>query len=344
MTRSVTWLGLSLLIACDAAADGSPSSDTGEGDTAEDTHVSAETTVETTPDVSDPDVAPADATSPDELAPPTRGFQIRTPPITVASGGEETYCYYFSVPSDEEVGVKRWESLMTAGSHHLILYFTAEAVEPDGTVTRDCDGFGTGQGLSNVPVWTYSTQTRRGEMVMPEGVGMKVKARQHGFVQMHYLNPTLAPLDVVVAINGHTFAPGEPYQQAAAFVTYHTGIRIPAGVGQTASAQGTCRVRDGLTFFTLSTHAHKRAVMTTVLDGEATIFQSDDWEHPGAMRWDDGYTFTGDLTYRCDYVNDRDDVVSSGQSADANEMCMAVGYFYPAQRPTFCINSLVVSQ
>lgn len=49
MTRSVTWLGLSLLIACDAAADGSPSSDTGEGDTAEDTHASAETTARPRP-------------------------------------------------------------------------------------------------------------------------------------------------------------------------------------------------------------------------------------------------------------------------------------------------------
>ena len=41
---------------------------------------------------------------------------------------------------------------------------------------------------------------------------------------------------------------------------------------------------------------------------------------------------------------DRDAVVTTGASAETDEMCMAVGYFYPAQRPAFCINSLVVSQ
>jgi len=247
------------------------------------------------------------------------------------------------VPLDEAVGVKRWQSQMSPGSHHLIMYFTTEADEPDGTIVKGCSGFG--GGVSNVPVWTYSSQTRAGETVMPAGVGMTVGAQQHGYVQMHYLNPTLEPLEVQVAINGETFSAGETYLKAAAFVTYHTQIQIPGGVGQTATAEGTCRVKPGISFFALSTHAHRRAVATAVLDGDSVIFHSDDWEHPGAKLWPEpGYTFGASLTYRCDYVNDSAAQVVTGPSAETNEMCMAVGYFYPAQRPVFCINSMVVSQ
>lgn len=339
------------LVGCDDGAAGAPDSTT--ADSAPD--VAAADTA--TPDATGDDAATPDATTdaatpdavaevvtPDgQLAPPAQGFQIKTPKITVPSGTEETYCYYFTVPLEQAVGVKRWQSRMSAGSHHLIVYFTASADEPDGTIVKGCDGFG--GSVTNVPVWSYSSQTREGQTVMPSGVGMTVAAQQHGYVQMHYLNPTLEALEVQVAINGETFAPEETYVRAAAFVTYNTQIQIPGGIGQTASAEGTCRVKPGISFFALSTHAHRRAVATTVLDGDSVLFHSDDWEHPGSQLWPEpGYTFGTSLTYRCDYKNDLETTVFTGASAETNEMCMAVGYFYPAQRPVFCINSMVVSQ
>ncbi len=322
------------VLACDEEPQVAPA-DTSAG-------AEAELAPDAEPEVGEPDVV-APETTDGLLAPPAQGFQIKSPPITVPAATEETYCYYFTVPGDAAVGVKRWQSQMTAGSHHLIVYFTAEAEAPDGTITTGCDGFG-GGGLSNVPVWTYSAQLREAEMVMPPGVGMQVAAQQHGYVQMHYLNPTLEPLDVQVAVNAETFDPGTTYTKASAFVTYHTEIAIPGGVGQTATAEGSCRVKPGLSFFSLSTHAHRRAVATEVKDGDAVIFASDDWEHPGVKRWPDGYTFGDTLKYRCDYKNDSAAAVGTGPSADTDEMCMAVGYFYPAERPIFCINTFVVSQ
>jgi len=345
VSLALAMLGGGVLAACDEGAAVAPdTTQVGE--------------VSNTPDVTDPDgyesvgetspdatteVAAETTTPSTDLLPPAQGFQIKSPPITVAPATEETYCYYFTLPLEEAVGVKRWESRMTAGSHHLIVYLTAEADAPDGTVTPDCDGFG--GGISNVPVWTYSSQTRTGETVMPPGVGMTLGKQQHGYVQMHYLNPTLEPLEVQITVNGETFAPNEEYVKAAAFVTYNTNIQIPGGIGQTASAEGSCRVKPGISFFALSTHAHRRTVTTTVLDGEGVVFTSNDWEHPGSKLWDDpGYTFGGNLTYRCDYKNDLADPVRTGPSAQTDEMCMAVGYFYPAQRPVLCINSMVVSQ
>ena len=98
-------------------------------------------------------------------------------------------------------------------------------------------------------------------------------------------------------------------------------------------------------FFTVSTHAHKRATHTQVNDGATIVFQSDNWEHPGAADWraNPNYTFSsGTLTYRCDYTNDTANTVRTGDSAATDEMCMAVGYFFPATAPRYCINSAAI--
>ena len=36
------------------------------------------------------------------------------------------------------------------------------------------------------------------------------------------------------------------------------------------------------------------------------------------------------------------ETVQTGDSAETDEMCMAVGYFFPATGPIFCLNSFVV--
>lgn len=273
----------------------------------------------------------------DTVDPPEYGFRIETPEITIAPGEEVTYCYFTTVDIDEAVGVKRWSSTMTPGSHHLIVYFTDSAGMPDGTVTEDCDTLG---GAGNIPVWTYSAGTPEHENVMPAGVGMTVDAQQTLFVQLHYFNATPNELQARAIIDAETYAPAETYTPAAAFISFHTGINIPAGEGQEASVEGTCtNVPDGANFFTLSTHAHKRAVRTEVHDGTTMIFESTDWEHPGETDWrETPYQFSGDLRYRCDYVNDRNQAVGTGDSADTDEMCMAVGYFYPASESVFCLS------
>jgi hypothetical protein len=99
----------------------------------------------------------------------------------------------------------------------------------------------------------------------------------------------------------------------------------------------------------MSTHAHKQAVKTRVLDGTAEVFTSTDWEHPGAsmfMTPAQFYTFeSGQLTYECTYDNtgsNKNVTVKSGSSAEFDEMCMASGYFFPALRAKFCLRDSVL--
>ncbi len=287
-----------------------------------------------------PDGGGGGGTPDGSITPPADGFQIVTTDVTIPAGGEETWCYFFQTPNTGELGITRWESAMTPGSHHMIVYFTDQAAGTPGTLEEGCGS------LSQI--WTYASQTPTQTFQMPDGVGMTVPPGQYGFIEMHYLNVTDEPLAAHVTLNGVAFAPGVPYTKAAAYVTYNTNINIPPGTPQqpaTATATGSCDVSPAAKFFTLSTHAHKRAVRTEVRDGASMVFQSTDWEHPGSMDWstEPFYSFTsGKIDYRCDYSNPEARTVRTGNSAETDEMCMAVGYFFPATGPKMCLNSTVV--
>jgi hypothetical protein len=164
---------------------------------------------------------------------------------------------------------------MTPGSHHLIVFFTDGPQQPDGTLTENCGFAGSGIG----PVWTYSAGTPYHEQVLPAGVGMRVGARQSLFVQMHYLNVGTTELRASVRVNGHTYAAGDEYIPAAAYVTYNTEINIPPN--SEGFAEGSCAVPPEANFYALSTHSQRFSVHTEVHDGDDMVFQSDDWEHPG---------------------------------------------------------------
>jgi hypothetical protein len=72
-----------------------------------------------------------------------------------------------------------------------------------------------------------------------------------------------------------------------------------------------------------------------VSGGQTTnIVDTTDWEHPDVAVWDAPNFLTakpGDtFTYSCSYVNPGSSAVTVGDTAASNEMCMAIGYFFPA--------------
>jgi hypothetical protein len=292
-----------------------------------------------------------DGVEPDggNVDPPGEGFRIQTPEITIEAGQEITYCYYTTINLPRNMGVKKWSSVMTPGSHHLIVFFQNHD-KAEGTIDQDCGGAG-GGGISNLPVWTYSAQQPTQSQTMPTGIGMTVTQGQKAYVQMHYFNAGDAPIQARVTIDAEAYAETETYTPAAAYVTYNTEINIPPM--STSYVQGTCSVPDGTKFFTMSTHAHKRATLTRVTDGSDMVFESTNWAEPDARAWAAApfYEFAGDsLTYRCEYDNrtgpTSGQTVREGDSAPTDEMCMAVGYYFiegaTTARSRFCVNSFLV--
>jgi hypothetical protein len=287
--------------------------------------------------------------TPDAAPPEEPALRLESPEIDIAPGAEITYCWYFRALNTQQLAIHRWESTMTPGSHHLILFTSTTDIKSPGTVSSvNC---GAGSSLSSFPTWMYSAQTTEASMSLPSDDGegkplaMEIAPTQSGFVQLHYNNRSDTTLKARAVINGYALAEGVAYTRTAAFVTYNDKISIPPLATGDIEAQ-TCNVPTTSKFWMMTTHSHKQSVRTAVLDGMpgtgTKVFESTDWEHPGESRWDGPFqTFqTGKLTYECEYNNPYNRTITDGDSAQVDEMCMASGYFFPATRPVFCYNSI----
>jgi hypothetical protein len=283
-----------------------------------------------------------------ELMPPAanQGLQLASPSFTLQPGEELFKCWYTTLPNDVEIAATKLQSQMTPGSHHFIVYTTSTAERPDGTF-EDCSARQGAVSLANAPIWLYSTQDPTAELKMPDGVAMPLAAHQALYFDMHYINATTAPMTVQVKLN-FDYATGT-YQRAGAFVTYNTQIKIPAGGMQTVS--GDCDVPSEANFFIMSTHSHKRTIGALAAKSVGgvmgdQIVKTTDWEHAG-VSWFNAPTYLNfaageKLHYECTYKNDSSDVITVGESAAKNEMCMAIGYYFPAAGNAFCLNSLTL--
>ena len=290
------------------------------------------------------DDAPEPDANPDNPPPPARGFQLVSPDVTIPAETEVTYCWYFRTPNTEPMAISKWSSVMTPGSHHLIMFTTGTSDKmPPGTISTANCGFGLNAS------WTYSAQTPTATIQLPadDGAGkplaIDIPPNTAGFIQMHYFNPGSEPIKAHVTVNADALPASTAFTKTAAFITYNNQISIGPGATNDVETQ-TCNAPAGAKFWLMSTHAHKQAIKTEVLDGTNVIFSSNDWEHPEAKTWMTSpfYSFsTGKVTYRCTYNNTGSNAgrtITSGDSAATDEMCMASGYFFPATKSMFCFD------
>jgi hypothetical protein len=101
-------------------------------------------------------------------------------------------------------------------------------------------------------------------------------------------------------------------------------------------------------FYVMTTYTHKQGVHTFVKDGATTVFDSMNWAHPGTKDWSSSpfYSFTsGKLSYQCEYVNPNNYRIQYGDDTATQEMCMAIGYYFPAipENGHFCLNSFMLN-
>ena len=265
------------------------------------------------------------------------GVQITTTPFDLQAGEEKFACYHAEIPVDGEIDVRYYESVMATGSHHFILYKNDGDTAPDGTIDQSgCAANPTG---SN---WVYSSAQPHMDLKIPEGVAIVLGSRQRVVFDMHYINTTEQALQAHVTLN-ISFAKGQ-FEKAASLVSFNSGIFIPPNGTQTV--EGDCTPGNGAKFFYMLTHTHRRGILATITrllaNGQMgeTIVKSTDWEIPQEKKFltEPYLTFQAGekFHYKCDYMNDLDQVVTAGPSADTNEMCMAITYYFPASAGGSC--------
>jgi hypothetical protein len=263
------------------------------------------------------------------------GVQITTTGFDLAPGAEKFTCYHAEIPLDGEIDVHYYESKMSPGSHHFILYKSATDTSAVGTMDQ------TGC-LTDFTNWIYSSAQPHIDLRMPENVAMVLSAHQRVLFDMHYINTTDKTQHVQVQLNVIT-AKGT-FQKAAPLISFNTGIRIPAHGMQTVG--GDCTPGNGAKFFYMLTHTHRRGQLATITRVMANgqmgeqLIKSTNWDIPEDKSWVDApyLTFAAGekFHYSCEYMNDLNQVVTAGPSANTNEMCMAITYYFPASAGGSC--------
>jgi hypothetical protein len=263
------------------------------------------------------------------------GFQfvLQSGQITIQPNSEAYYCYYKTIPGSAAIQVGAFQSWMSTGSsHHFITYEATSAGTPDGTV-QPC------QGVAGKWVYATSVPGQVIELKMPDGVGLSMNAGTQLVLNMHFVNSGSAAVSPTLKLNV-LFAKNVQYQ-AGTMISFNAGINVPPagpnGPG-TQTVRGTCTAPAGSKFFAITSHTHKHATTTDVnyVSGGQTqnVVHTTDWESPDVgLFYAPSFleTKAGDsFTYSCAYSNTTSQAVLVGETAASNEMCMAIGYYFPA--------------
>ena len=267
--------------------------------------------------------------------------RLSVPAFTVPAGAEVSPCFYTSVPEEAASEIVRIESSMTPGSHHLVLFRTDEALAPDGTF-GDCGSLLSFASPQEMPTWIYAAQEEEQTFETPDGVGISLPPGSHVVFSLHYVNASTDPLDVSIDLS--LVYSKQNVTAAGSFVSYAPDISVlPQSPG---SVSGHCKLPHGAKIFLLTTHSHQFTTSARI-DRWAggvnleRLLLTEDWEHPAVETWEspDYVTLGADeeLAYACTFQNTLDETLVDGESAVNEEMCMAIGWYFPADGAnTYC--------
>ena len=174
---------------------------------------------------------------------------------------------------------------------------------------------------------------------MPDGVGVPLQPGTQIVLALHFINTGTTSTQPQVKLN--LFGISNLRYKAGSMVSFNTAINIPSGTAAAPGRQtviGTCSAPAGANFFAMGTHTNAHATMADVnfFSGGTTtnIVHTTDWQNPDEGVWlAPPFLAVGagdQFTYSCAYTNDGPSPVTVGETQANNEMCMAVGYYFPA--------------
>ncbi len=241
--------------------------------------------------------------------------------FTLNPGDEVFKCQDFANPfNGSDVDIKEWDSHMTPGSHHLLAFYKANATD---VPLADCNPLQFG------PV-AFGAQIPDASLVFPATIGSLLQGTNGFHVQMHYLNTTMQPFDVHVTVTMHKAMPGEVTQHAGIyFMNNASGIHVKAGATEDITASYT--FKQPVNLLSAFAHMHKFSNSMTATIGGQPLYNTTSWDNSTvtllspAMPVAVGTT----VTWTCNVTNTTGGLLTFGESAINNDMCIFEGYYYP---------------
>jgi hypothetical protein len=250
-------------------------------------------------------------------------------PFHVPSGGEEVLCSFFRLRNDEPIDVQRLVARQTRGGHHLIAY----AVDhPINSGPIHCSQGGQ-------PGWSqlFVTQLSEQELELPRGIGLHLGPHQQMVLETHFINTSSSDIDVSGTVELYSAPVGSVQEEAAPFFFGSTNIDIPPN-GQ-ATSGATCSPPDDIHLLHVFGHEHRNGTGVRMDVGPRggkldTIYSSTSWEAPPVKDLDMQVGPGSAVRVRCDWENS-----SSARLVYPDEMCFAIGMYWPSHGQLFCVTT-----
>lgn len=240
--------------------------------------------------------------------------------FTVPPGGEVYRCQNFKNPfGGADVDVSAFESHMTGGSHHLLLFYKDGAVD---SPEEDCSGL-------EFAATPYSTQLPDDSVEFPAGVAALVPSTKGFRLQSHYLNISSQPLKAHVELTFHLAKPGTVKDHAGVLFVVEPFFSIQPNSTQVVNH--TCTLPYDMNLIKAGSHMHKHGTHFDATIGGNKVFETTTWDEPKPALFAPAKAVkAGDtLDFNCTFVNNSASTLTFGESAETNEMCIFVSSFYP---------------
>jgi hypothetical protein len=274
-------------------------------------------------------------------------YSVTFGPVSVAPGEENTQCLIVRLGNPAGFHVGQIVNTLSTASHHFIVYRTNETVER--TTPFDCQPFvDTLNPDAGSPLMI--TQRTDETLTLPPGVAFTLEADQMIRLELHFINPTGAPIDALATSTMYGI-PDSAFTDEADFLFIGTpDIDLPPHVSTRVGPYyfPIPAMYADTHFFAITGHTHQYGTNVQVWTGpnqaEATNPVYDtapfDWAEPQTVRPDPPFAIPpgGGFRFQCDYENTSDTNVGFGESAN-DEMCFFWAYYYPSHGAHVCAHT-----
>ena len=260
----------------------------------------------------------------------TQTKTVTMTPFSVAPNAEVYYCQSFANPWGAQVDIKTYSLDMAAGSHHMFAFYQSSAT--NGSVAA-CPAGGLTFGA-----FTFSSQTRQVTQTYPATVGATIPAGTGFNMMVHYLNTSATTIMSHVALTMYVAKQSAVTQHAGVIFLNNAGISIQANSTQTATSSYT--LPQAVSIMYSDAHMHNRANLFTATvatsGGNKTLYTTTEWQEPPALAYNPPLQLSAGttITWSCQYVNNTNNTLTFGESAQTNVMCISSSIFYPVSDVT----------
>jgi hypothetical protein len=279
--------------------------------------------------------------------PGVTSFTVTFDPVTVPPGTERTQCIVKRLGNDEIARIHQIHNVLPTGSHHLIVYRTADTAEKP--TPYDCEPFaGTVDPTKGSPMMI--TQKHDDTLTLPPGVAFTMSPGVMVRLEMHYINATFENLDIGATSTFITM-PDAEYKDDADFLFIGNPDIDIAPHSKATLGPTFMKLPDtlaGVNFFGITGHTHQWgtdvSVNVTASKAETgtPVYDVSDfvWNEPPTIYHDPPFKVPagGGFNFTCAWDNQSESEVGFGESAN-DEMCFFWAYYYPSKGAFVCAHT-----